>query len=214
MPVYGLRGKGCKWQIVQCLLRGLPVQCPSRAFPSPRLCRGSWLLGVSSFFLKNAELLPSPRRSFASIWHGEKARIQEKTGDFQRNAFWEPTMPFWVKPSRSHPSGYTKTIRIPFVKTDEACWQFAQRMELIFVALIFIGATFFLLGGICDSLWFVLVCLQPIITGGKYTFWRRQKMLKSCQILAKIDFSKTRGKICFILKWVISKSARRTSFMN
>ena len=171
-------------------------------------------LVVSSFFLKNAELLPSPRRSFASIWHGEKVRIQEETGVFQRNAFWEPTTPFWVKPSRSHPSGYTKTIRIPFVKTDEACRQSAQRMKIRFVDLIFIGATFFLWGGICDSLWFVLVCLQPIITGGKYTFWRRQKMLKSCQILAKIDFSKTRGKICFILKWVISKSARRTSFMN
>ena len=124
MPVYGLRGKGCKWQIVQCLLRGLPVQCPSRAFPSPRLCRGSWLLGVSSFFLKNAELLPSPRRSFASIWHGEKVRIQEETGVFQRNAFWEPTMPFWVKPNRSHPSGYTKTIRIPFVYFFQSwCWR-------------------------------------------------------------------------------------------
>ena len=55
-------------------------------------------------------------------------------------------MPFWVKPNRSHPSEYTKTIRIPFVKTDEACRRSAQRMKLIFVALIFIGATFFLLG--------------------------------------------------------------------
>ena len=53
-------------------------------------------------------------------------------------------MPFWVKPNRSHPSEYTKTIRIPFVKTHEACRQSAQRMKLIFVALIFIGATFFL----------------------------------------------------------------------
>ena len=35
-------------------------------------------------------------------------------------------MPFWVKPNRSHPSEYTKTIRIPFVQY----FQYLRRKHL------------------------------------------------------------------------------------
>lgn len=36
----GGRGRRYRWRDFRCLLRGLPAFCPSRAFSSPRLCRG------------------------------------------------------------------------------------------------------------------------------------------------------------------------------